>query len=150
MRKVEAFISVIPKSHKDGGGKRDYVSFNITIVYANQSSILAFYIIYYLFIFYYLFYFYLFISIIKKTQMYKTDNEMEEMQLKAVPKLYEYCELVDVYLLHQLQQLYGIIGLYRDDGLAIFHDPPRVVERTKKQICKIFKKNELQIMFNQS
>ena len=37
------------------------------------------------------------------------------------------------------------IGLYRDDGLAAFHDPPRVIERIKQQICQLFAGNGLKI-----
>ena len=37
------------------------------------------------------------------------------------------------------------IGLYRDDGLAILKQTPREIERVKKEICKIFAKNDLRI-----
>ena len=56
----------------------------------------------------------------------------------------ETCELVGCYLLSQLKQIPGIdIGLYRDDGLAILKQTPREIENVKKEICKIFAKNEL-------
>ncbi|KAJ8045965.1 hypothetical protein HOLleu_09094 [Holothuria leucospilota] len=58
----------------------------------------------------------------------------------------ECCELVVAYLLSQLEPLYGnSIGLYRDDGLAVFNEPPRKIEQIKKNICDIFKKNGLLI-----
>lgn len=58
----------------------------------------------------------------------------------------ETCELVGCYLLSQLKQIPGIdIGLYRDDGLAILKQTPREIENVKKEICKIFAKNELRI-----
>ena len=58
----------------------------------------------------------------------------------------ETCELVGCYLLSQLKQIPDIdIGLYRDDGLAILKQTPREIERVKKEICKIFAKNDLRI-----
>lgn len=58
----------------------------------------------------------------------------------------ECCELAVVYLLSQLKPHYGnSIGLYRDDGLAVFHEPPNIVERIKKKICEIFKTNGLRL-----
>ena len=58
----------------------------------------------------------------------------------------ECCELIVIYLLSQLKQNYGnAIGLYRDDRLAAFNEPPNVVQRIKKNICEIFKSNGLRI-----
>lgn len=58
----------------------------------------------------------------------------------------ETCELVGCYLLAQLQQIPNIeIGLYRDDGLAATTQTPRETERIKKQICNVFKNNNLKI-----
>ena len=58
----------------------------------------------------------------------------------------ECCELTVVYLLSQLKNRYGnAVGLYRDDGLAVFNEPPRTIERIKKKICDIFKNNGLRI-----
>ena len=58
----------------------------------------------------------------------------------------ETCELVGCYLLSQLKQIPGIeIGLYRDDGLAITRQTPKETERIKKEICKVFNKNNLKI-----
>ena len=58
----------------------------------------------------------------------------------------ETCELVGCYLLAQLQQLPNIeIGLYRDDGLAVTTLTPKETERIKKQICNVFKNNNLKI-----
>ena len=58
----------------------------------------------------------------------------------------ETCELVGCYLLSQLKEVPGLnIGLYRDDGLAILDQTPKETERIKKEICKIFAKNELKI-----
>ena len=58
----------------------------------------------------------------------------------------ETCELVGCYLLSQLKQIPGIeIGLYRDDGLAVLNQTPREIEKAKKEICKIFARNNLKI-----
>ncbi|KAK3745373.1 hypothetical protein QZH41_001401 [Actinostola sp. cb2023] len=56
------------------------------------------------------------------------------------------CELVVVYMLSQLKSICGeAIGLYRDDGLAVFHDPPRLIECAKRKICTLFASNGLKI-----
>ena len=58
----------------------------------------------------------------------------------------ETCEVVSWYLLAQLQQLPNIeIGLYRNDGLAVTTLTPKETERIKKQICNVFKNNNLKI-----
>ena len=60
----------------------------------------------------------------------------------------EVCELVGIYLLSQLTRTFGKkdIGLYRDDGLAVFKDiSGPEAEKIKKKIQKIFKDNDLQI-----
>ena len=58
----------------------------------------------------------------------------------------ETCELVESFLLSQLQEKLGHnIGLYRDDGLAITDTTPRATDNIKKNICRIFKNNGLLI-----
>lgn len=58
----------------------------------------------------------------------------------------ETCELVGSMILFQLNQIYGHnIGLYRDDGLAVFNETPRKIEIIKKNICKIFSKYDLKV-----
>ena len=58
----------------------------------------------------------------------------------------ETCELVGCYLLSQLKQIPDIdIGLYRDDGLAVLNQNPQKIEKVKKEICKIFARNDLRI-----
>ena len=57
----------------------------------------------------------------------------------------EVCELVGLYLLSQLQRLAMYVGFYRYDGLAITNKPPRAVENMKKEMCRIFKDNGLNI-----
>ena len=60
----------------------------------------------------------------------------------------ETCELVGLYMLHQLQQIIPphLIGLYRDDGLAIIPaaNGPKM-DKLRKQISDMFKKEGLKI-----
>ena len=37
------------------------------------------------------------------------------------------------------------VGLYRDDGLAVCSATPKQIEKTKQEICKVFKANNLSI-----
>ena len=59
----------------------------------------------------------------------------------------ETCELVGCYLLSQLTQIPEIdIGLYRDDGLAVLNQTrPQKIEKTKKEIRRIFANNNLRV-----
>ena len=57
----------------------------------------------------------------------------------------ESCDLVGLYLLSQLADLNLKCGLYRDDGLAVSNKTKRQNEGLKKQICEIFRKNNLKI-----
>ena len=61
----------------------------------------------------------------------------------------EVCELVGIFILYQLSLKYNKnnIGLYRDDGLAVFKnisDPQG--EKIKKNFPNIFRKNNLNII----
>ena len=60
----------------------------------------------------------------------------------------EVCELVGLFILNDLTNKYGTnnIGLYRDDGLAIFKNTtgPQA-ERTRKEIARCFKEHGLKI-----
>ena len=61
----------------------------------------------------------------------------------------EVCELVGSLLLNQLSNKYNKkdIGLYRDDGLAVFKNKsgPQA-ERIKKDFQKTFRENDLNIV----
>ena len=61
----------------------------------------------------------------------------------------EVCELVGIFILHQLSRIYNKnnIGLYRDDGLAVFKNisGPQA-EKIKKHFQNIFCKNILDII----
>ena len=57
----------------------------------------------------------------------------------------ECCDMVGLYLLSCLQPLNLNIGLYRDDALGVLKMTPRQAELKKKEICNIFKSNNLSI-----
>ena len=59
----------------------------------------------------------------------------------------EICELVGTYLLFLIGKKYKNVGLYRDDGLAVFKNTSGPAnERIKKNIQKIFKDKGLDII----
>ena len=53
----------------------------------------------------------------------------------------ELCELIGLFLLSQISHLNLIVGLYRDDGLAVTDLKPRQAELIKKKLCQIFREN---------
>lgn len=58
----------------------------------------------------------------------------------------ETCELIGIYILNLINvQIGHNFGLYRDDGLGILKGSPQTIERTKKQICALFKDLNLRI-----
>ena len=60
----------------------------------------------------------------------------------------ESCELVDAYLLHNIQQKFSNacnFGFYRDDGLGVMRASPRQTEIIKKKLCNILGKFGLKI-----
>jgi hypothetical protein len=58
----------------------------------------------------------------------------------------ETCELFGSFLLSKLEPFCGNdIGLYRDDGLAIFNKTSREIECIKKQICSTFSHHNLKL-----
>ena len=59
----------------------------------------------------------------------------------------EVCELVGLFLLHQLEQVIppSNVGLYRDDGLAVVEANGPKVEQLRKKVVQIFKKCGLQV-----
>ena len=60
----------------------------------------------------------------------------------------EICEIVELYLLDKLSNLLGNenVGLYRDDGLAAINScSGLVLDRTRKKIIALFKKEGLNI-----
>ena len=55
------------------------------------------------------------------------------------------CELIGLFLLSKLSQLNINVGLFRDDGLGVSTLTKRQNDGLKKQICEIFRKNDLKI-----
>ena len=59
----------------------------------------------------------------------------------------EVCELVGSYILSILSNKFGdAIGLYRDDGLAVFNQRQQEIEKIKKEIAKVFKEQQLKVI----
>ena len=57
----------------------------------------------------------------------------------------EVCNLVGLFLLSQLREIFPNIELYRDDGLAVSPTTCRQIELMKKKVCKVFEKNDLKV-----
>ena len=57
----------------------------------------------------------------------------------------ESCDLVGLYLLHLVtSEITDLeMGLYRDDGLCVSSATPRLTEKLRQKIVKIFQKNGL-------
>ena len=56
------------------------------------------------------------------------------------------CELVGIYMLSLITPKFkGQVGLYRDDGLAVFKATAKQVEETKQEVSETFKSNGLKI-----
>ena len=53
----------------------------------------------------------------------------------------EVADLIGLYLLSQLEDVQCNLGLYRDDGLGVTSLCPRLAEKEKQKICKIFQNN---------
>ena len=57
----------------------------------------------------------------------------------------ETCELVGLFLLSQLTHLDVNVGLYRDDRIVTCTKNAQASRSNKKEMCRIFKRNSLQI-----
>ena len=58
----------------------------------------------------------------------------------------ETCELIGAYILSLIApKLKEGVGWYRDDSLAVCSATPKQIEKTKQEICKVFKANSLRI-----
>ena len=78
----------------------------------------------------------------------KKDSGLFDVSMGAYDGV-EVCELLGTFLLYKLSLKYNKndISLYRDDGLAIFKNiSGRKSEKIKKDIQKLFKKNQLDIV----
>jgi hypothetical protein len=75
----------------------------------------------------------------------KSSNDLFDVTMGSFDGA-ETCELVRCYLLSLLTKKYGQhIGLYLDDGLAPFKGTPQEIEKIKKNLCDIFRNNNLKI-----
>ena len=78
----------------------------------------------------------------------KKDNKLFDVTMGSYDGA-ETCEVVGIYLLAQLAEKLDknkvSLGLYRDDGLAMHTGTPKEIEVCKKDICKVFKENDLNI-----
>ena len=75
----------------------------------------------------------------------KSSNDLFDVTMGSFDGA-ETCELVSCYLLSLLINKYGQnIGLYCDDGSAAFNKTPQEIEKIKKELCKIFRENDLKI-----
>ena len=58
----------------------------------------------------------------------------------------ETCELIGAYMLSLIAPKFkNEVGLYLDDGLAICKATPKEIEKTKQEVCQVFKSNGLKI-----
>ena len=58
----------------------------------------------------------------------------------------EACELIGIYMLSLIASKFkDEVGLYRDDGLAVYKATPKEIEKTKKEVCNVFKSKGLKI-----
>ena len=78
----------------------------------------------------------------------KKESGLFDVQMGAYDGA-EVCELVGIFILYQLSRIYNKndIGLYRDDGLAVFRNTSgSQAEKIKKHFQSIFRKNNLNII----
>ena len=59
----------------------------------------------------------------------------------------EVCDLVGLFLLSEIkkEKLNANLGIYRDDGLGVSSATPRQVDKIKKKICEIYRKQGLSL-----
>ena len=84
----------------------------------------------------------------KQQTWIKKESELFDVTMGAYDGA-EVCELVGIFILYQLSRIYNKndIGLYRDDGLAVFRNTsgPQA-EKIKKHFQSMFRKNNLSII----
>ena len=75
----------------------------------------------------------------------KNTNDMFDVTMGSYDGA-ETCELIGIYMLSLIASKFkDEVGLYRDDGLAVCKATPKEVERTKKEVCNVFKSKGLKI-----
>ena len=60
----------------------------------------------------------------------------------------EIADLIGLYLLSQIQDITFKLGLYRDYGLGVTSLTPRLAEKEKHKVCRIFQENGFSIKIN--
>ena len=75
----------------------------------------------------------------------KNTNDMFDVTMGSYDGA-ETCELIGIYMLSLIASKFkDEVGLYRDDGLAVCKATPKEIERTKKEVCNVFKSKGLKI-----
>ena len=80
----------------------------------------------------------------KNTPWVKKNNPTFDVGMGSFDSA-ECCDLVGLFLLSKLSNLNINLGLYRDDGLGVSASTPRQIDKTKKEMCKIFESYNLRI-----
>ena len=75
----------------------------------------------------------------------KNTNDMFDVTMGSYDGA-ETCELIGIYMLSLIASKFkDEVGLYRDDGLAVCKATPKEIEKTKKEVCNVFKSKGLKI-----
>ena len=75
----------------------------------------------------------------------KNTNDMFDVTMGSYDGA-ETCELIGIYMLSLIAfKFKDEVGLYRDDGLAVCKATPKEIEKTKKEVCNVFKSKGLKI-----
>ena len=75
----------------------------------------------------------------------KNTNDMFDVTVGSYDGA-ETCELIGIYMLSLTASKFkDEVGLYRDDGLAVCKATPKEIEKTKKEVCNVFKSKGLKI-----
>ena len=75
----------------------------------------------------------------------KNANDMFDVTMGSYDGA-ETCELIRTYMLSLIASKFkDEVGLYRDDGLAVWKATPKEIEKTKKEVRNVFKANGLKI-----
>ena len=75
----------------------------------------------------------------------KNTNDMFDVTMGSYDGA-ETCELIGIYMLSLIAPKFkDEVGLYRGDGLAVCKATPKEIEKTKKEVCNVFKLKGLKI-----
>ena len=76
----------------------------------------------------------------------KKDNSNFDVGMGSLDSA-EVCELVGLFILHNLENLFPkeMVGLYRDDGLAVSNLPGPDLDRLRKEVVRMFSSFNLKI-----